>query len=336
MRMAERLRVRFLTAISGGAVLVALLPTACSTTTKEDLEPECSTGKAEVVCYEPGTTHTVSDGKSTMPHPDPHFDGKGCQVMDEVRDGCCNAAATGPELIDGKCCYGFCTGSCCGRALLVAGEQRVAPAASRADWLEPVDVSLAGLSESDRRELAERWLQDALLEHASIASFARFTLDLLAFGVPSELVEGAQLAMADEIAHAKVSFAIASAYAGRRLGPGPLAVDGVQPSSNLAEAAAAAVSEGCVSETIAALTASQRAEATSDPVVRAALERIASDEAGHAELAWRFVQWALASGGPAVSHAVRSAWRGPETSELDEVELSAWREVIEPVAAHLA
>ena len=42
-----------------------------------------------------------------------------------------------------------------------------------------------------RRRLAELWSQDALLEHASIASFSRFALQLLAVAAPPALVAGA-------------------------------------------------------------------------------------------------------------------------------------------------
>jgi hypothetical protein len=197
-------------------------------------------------------------------------------------------------------------------------------------------VQLAGLSPAERSAQSDKWLNDARFEHASIASFARFCLDLLAFGAPPELVERAQRAMGDELAHARACFALASAYAGRALGPGRLELAGVEPSHSLAEAAASAVREGCVNETVAALTARQQADVTRDPVVRAVLERIASDEADHAELAFRFVAWALQTGDGAVHYAVQSAFRAPPRSELAGVAEHAWAEVIAPVAAQLS
>jgi hypothetical protein len=107
--------VRFLTALSGVAALIALLPAACSTS-EEGLQPECSGGeRAEVRCFEPGSTNFKSVGKGS-PNPNPpaaQFDDDNCQVLPQVGDGCCMPALTGPELIDGKCCYGFCTGWCC-------------------------------------------------------------------------------------------------------------------------------------------------------------------------------------------------------------------------------
>ena len=64
------------------------------------------------------------------------------------------------------------------------------------------------------------------MEHASVAAFARFTLHLMSLGAPAALVERSNAALADETLHAKLAFAIASGYAGRAIGPGPLAIDG--------------------------------------------------------------------------------------------------------------
>ena len=63
---------------------------------------------------------------------------------------------------------------------------------------------------------------------------------------------------------------------------------------DLAELASRTVHEGCVGETLAALIAAEQALEAKDPSVRAALQKIAEDEARHAEFAWRVVRWALA------------------------------------------
>ena len=62
---------------------------------------------------------------------------------------------------------------------------------------------------------------------------------------------------------------------------------------NLVSIAKLAISEGCIGETVAALEACEDAERASDPVIKNALTRIAHDERNHAELAFRFVRWAL-------------------------------------------
>ncbi|MBT9554900.1 MAG: hypothetical protein IV100_02675, partial [Myxococcales bacterium] len=47
---------------------------------------------------------------------------------------------------------------------------------------------------SQREVLVQRWLSVAALEHASVGSFARFTLQLLAVGAPPDLLLATQQA----------------------------------------------------------------------------------------------------------------------------------------------
>jgi hypothetical protein len=195
---------------------------------------------------------------------------------------------------------------------VVEGEARFARAARRQDWGGVSAAFEAGIEERTRTELASEWLADALMEHASVASFARFVLDLLAAGAPAELVERAQTAIGEEIAHARLCFALASRYAGKELGPSALATHEPRRSTRLEDLAAAAVHEGCVGETLAALQAEAQLSRVSDDAAREALVVIARDEAKHAELAWAFVRWALERGGESVKHAVRTAFSDAE------------------------
>jgi hypothetical protein len=207
-----------------------------------------------------------------------------------------------------NCCYVVDGVSylCGGRPFVVDGAARVAAVAERDDWLH-----LQRVDEVDaitRASLAEAWTRSALDEHASVASFARFVLELLAVGAPADLVSAAQRALGDEIEHARLCFGLASAYAGRTVGPGPLPFGDAAVRADLAAIAAAVVREGCVGETLAAFEAAAvRADAT-DPAVRAALDVIARDEAEHAALAFRFVAWAMESGDAPARAAVEEAF----------------------------
>jgi hypothetical protein len=170
---------------------------------------------------------------------------------------------------------------------------RLAPLVTQcAGWSEPL-LPIATLDPRTRAELAEHWSNSALMEHASVAAFARFTLQLLSFGAPAALVEGAQKALGDEIAHTKLCFALASRYAGRALGPGPLPVAGALTNDSFHDAVVTAFGEACIGETLAAVEAAEAAEHATDPDVKAALVTIAEDEAKHAELGWKFLRWAL-------------------------------------------
>jgi hypothetical protein len=271
-----------------------------------------------------------------------------------------NLMGVSAPVIEGdQCCYTLeCEVEACGsgRPFMIDARARVAPLRSGAQWCVTLEPALAHLGATDRALLAEAWSLDAQAEHASVASFSRFAMELLSVGAPPELVAGAHRAALEEIEHAQICFALASAYAGAPRGPGALAVDGaMQRSGDLAAILRATVEEGCVGETLAAVEADAAASAASDPVVRTALSRIAADEARHAALAWQTVAWALQHGGAAARHAVREgllqAERGLDQrlaampndggdgrlawSQRRALITSTWRDMLEPLAQQL-
>ncbi len=238
-----------------------------------------------------------------------------------------------PASPEGECCYmtdlQFCVGTS-GRPFIADDGSRVAAALfgrASAGWTTgSVDPSVAGLCPDTRASLAAAWTADALAEHASVASFARVSLSLLAAGAPAELVAATHRAALDEIRHAELCFALASAYAGEPVGPGAFPIGPeVHVPRTLAELALGAFAEGCVNETVSAVIAAEQHAHASDPAVRAALAEIAADEARHAELAWKTVAWALAAGGrdvfgalaPVLEQAIHRAARAAGPSILD-------------------
>jgi len=173
-----------------------------------------------------------------------------------------------------------------------------------------------------------------MAEHASIASFARLTLQLLSLGAPPDLLAASQRATRDEIDHAELCFELASRYAGRSFGPSPLSMQGAVVELTLAELAVAAVHEGCVGETTAAVFVGERLERAEDPRVRAALGKIVEDETRHAELAWRTVAWAIDQGGDNVRRAVRAAFDDALCRALAETVGDACVSTDEALRAH--
>jgi hypothetical protein len=193
----------------------------------------------------------------------------------------------------------------------------------------PVDALDAPL----RQELAVAWAQDARAEHASVGSFARFTLQLLAVGAPPDLLDRSQIAARDEITHARLCFALASRLAGQPLGPGPLPLHGdLVGGLDLASVLASTAIEGAVGETLAALRAREAATQATVPAVRVLQERIFEDEARHAELAWQTLAWGLGQSDPACRSAIAAAFaRGlrdardaPDETPEDRAPLLAW------------
>lgn len=186
---------------------------------------------------------------------------------------------------------------------------RTAPLAERDDWPSPKggEPGTDDLPPSLRAELGAHWAERGQAAYASIASLARFSLELLALGAPPDLVTGAQAAMGDKLEHARLCFGLATALGGRPVGPGPLSVQGTLEGGSLDEVVKFAVTEGCVGETLAALEGAEALTRASDRAVCEVLTRVCDDERRHAELAWRFVRWALDAGGEEASETAAEA-----------------------------
>jgi hypothetical protein len=231
------------------------------------------------------------------------------------------------DMLEG---HRICSDAVCGRPFLVDHAPRMAPLVPGGDWSTlGASPRLDHLTFAEREALARHWSRLGQMEHASIAAFARFNLQLLALGAPPELVVACTGALADETAHTKLCFQLASAYAGCALGPGPLNIAGSLAVTSLEEVVDLVLVEGCIGETNAALEALEAADAASDPVVRAAYTQIAADEQRHAELAFRFVRWALQRDPALVQGRVRA------TLAADAMPSSPARSVIVPCLSAL-
>jgi hypothetical protein len=98
--------------------------------------------------------------------------------------------------------------------------------------------------------------------------------------------------------------------------------------TDLCNVALATLVEGCIGETFASVVAREQARLAGDDGTRLALSEVAEDEARHAQLAFRFVAWALAQAGPALrallhDEVERGLSRLPEPSATAGVPLAA-------------
>jgi hypothetical protein len=212
----------------------------------------------------------------------------------------------------------YCAAAQCivGRPFLVAGDERLASPVARSDWYTSDGVAPLAASPSRKRpeslELREAigagWLEQALMEHASVAAFARFSLQLLALGAPAELCSQAAQAMQDEIEHARACFELARRHSDGEVGPGPLDMTNALDATDLEAILLGTIAEGCIGETVAAIEAAEALEHCTDLLARPVLARIAADETRHAELAWRFVAWALEVGPASLRERARAAF----------------------------
>src|SRR5262249_44092108 len=119
-----------------------------------------------------------------------------CPSRDEARAQLqISGGGCGLRSVDGDggrmgqmCCYNVTIQYCIGRPFLDNGRPLVAGILPGSDaWLAAVAPDLSDLGPEERAALASAYAGDALLEHASIASFARFSLELLAVGAPPSL-----------------------------------------------------------------------------------------------------------------------------------------------------
>jgi hypothetical protein len=315
-RDTQRLLRRLERGLRGPVLLLpaALLSGACSSLAVAGSGANCCvehewTGPAEVAAAfaSPGSTEhlgcsTIVNGAASpsraLPPDAGAPPGEDLQLLEE-------ATRKRREAGDTESCV-YQWASCCpgGRPLEVAGRRVVAEPTAGARWSKgPRGRVGLSLAPEARAAVSRAWFEDALAEHASVASFARATLELIAVGAPPRLLAAHQRAGIQEIAHAQRCFALARAYGGGDVDPGAIAVPAPR-AAHLVRLACDTFAEGCVAETFGALLAERALAGCRVEAVRAALRVIAADEAAHAALAWKTLAWAARQGGPAVVRAV--------------------------------
>jgi hypothetical protein len=294
---------------------------------KLDGKPAC--------CYSRCTPLVIGPGKP-LPSPLPTYYVRTETCIPRPPKGTTQPDATSPECPQGveisgelrpfasarneMCCYTSVqrrVNVIRGRPARVDGEMRFAPLAAGTAWHGEI------ATQARDARLAAKWLEAARMEHASVAAFSATALRLMALGAPPALIAATHRAALEEIEHARAAFALAAAYGGEAMTPGPLAL-GLQPMS-LQELAIETFVDGCVGEAIAAYEAACEAEVEPDPAVAAVLEKIAEDEARHAELAWQIVAWCVAQDRSILAELY-----------VDGAHEDVMREVVAPCVAALA
>jgi len=135
--------------------------------------------------------------------------------------------------------------------------------------------------------LGTHFAEMARLESASVEAFRRLRRELVAHRAPRRLIRAAERAAHDEIRHARATRALARRYGSAATAP---QVESC-PVRDLETIAIENAVEGCVREAFGALVASWQARAAGDPVIQAAMARIARDETRHAALALQVDGW---------------------------------------------
>lgn len=139
----------------------------------------------------------------------------------------------------------------------------------------------------------EEWRARIAAEYTSAAITQQLVLWLIQAGAPPDLLEAGLAIVADELAHSRLSHEVYVAAGGTL----PPAIDrdqlGLARTSKQLEhdILRAAVRVFCLGETVAVpLFSHLRAECT-EPVARAALDRILRDEVRHRDFGWDLLDW---------------------------------------------
>lgn len=213
-----------------------------------------------------------------------------------------------------------------GRQVRRRGRVLLPPLGARSDWMPPGELSdRPALRSSTARQherdvdvpagVARAWRENGRTEHASVAAFARLSLDLVALGAPPELIAAAHEDALDEIRHAELCFGLACAIDGAS--DGPVAFPDVArarrlPRSRrlaLAVLAVDSLVDGAVNEGASARIVARLAQRCQHDAIRAVLRPIAADEARHAAHGWDVTAWCLREGGWPVASALAGAVR---------------------------
>lgn len=165
----------------------------------------------------------------------------------------------------------------------------------RGDRIDAIDWKQipTSIPDADRDRLRTVWTQSAHQEWCAAGAFTALLEGLLLARAPVDLIGMAGRFVADEMVHVELAARMAAAYGGGvPLDHDPSAirphVDATDPRLAAAELA---IRVSCVGESFSLpIIASEFAEAT-DPVTKAVLGRIATDEGPHAKVGWLVLDW---------------------------------------------
>jgi hypothetical protein len=198
-----------------------------------------------------------------------------------------------------------------GRQVRRRGRIVLAPVHAGGAWAEM--PSAAEVAAPDLARIAAQWRENGRNEHASVAAFARLTLDLMALGAPPELIAAANRDALDEIQHAELCFSLARRLDGQTMGPGPfpeasaVAMLPRQRSRALAKLAVDSLIDGALLEGMSARVIAKLSRRCEDQDIRRMMRQIAADEWRHAGHGWDALEWCVAVGGMPVRAALEGA-----------------------------
>jgi hypothetical protein len=143
----------------------------------------------------------------------------------------------------------------------------------------------------------EEWRARIAAEYTSAAITQHLVLWLIQAGAPPDLIDAGLVIVADELVHSRMSHEVYVAAGGTA----PPAIDREQlglarrsPQLEL-DILRVAVRVFCLGETVAVPLFSHLRAGTTEPIARAALDRILVDEVRHRDFGWDMLDWLLST-----------------------------------------
>ena len=138
------------------------------------------------------------------------------------------------------------------------------------------------------------WRARIAAEYTSAAITQQLVLWLIQAGAPPDLIDAGLVIVGDELVHSRMSHGVYEAAGGSE----PPALDrdalGLSRRGSLEhDILHAAVRVFCLGETVAVPLFSHLREPCTEPVARAALDRILRDEVRHRDFGWDLLDWLL-------------------------------------------
>ena len=150
-----------------------------------------------------------------------------------------------------------------------------------------------GSSKTSKQFIVDSWKKAALGEHASVASFAKLVIQLIAIGAPSHLIKSSLEAAQDELYHAKVCLTVANnldSTSPQSFGIMEFGLQEMNIPVDTLEILKGAIVEGCLGEGFGTKYAEIAANRAPDKIGNI-LKKIADDEKRHENFAWEIVKY---------------------------------------------
>jgi hypothetical protein len=161
--------------------------------------------------------------------------------------------------------------------------------------------------ESLARTLAHCWTDAGVAAHAARAAQAEFAARLLRLQAPAPLLHGAGRALLDEAAIAGACLDLAERYGAAKIVLTPIPKRTLPSDGDRNELVLGTLRRGCIVATVESSCAREALEHCQEAAAREVLLQIQHGRARSAQLAWRFLSWALRGTGAELADQVRVA-----------------------------